>query len=535
MKNKQKEIERKIMEVFDDGSELLIESDEDGLLRIKGHAILSDCHLNVSLQRRSEEDLTSADAKPLKVKPLYSGTVSMISPEDGKVLLSEAKRRSKEAKGKAYLNKDIYASNHIRCNSTNIDTIAGKLRLEADKLLLANKEQYMQMSLKFMSPDKLTPHIAMNMYVNDFINLVYGSSPPERNDKRKRDIKRVFSMLPNKPMHIIKQREIKAIIEQHHIVAEVVNLGYLFWDYLIQYKKCRGKNPFPDRSTREASLETKNKRAFNTQEFSDDIFEKMITLINRSLNSIYCVLVLMLSGFTWEDILPLTWGDIEFVKKYTDFSIIHIRKDRIAVSKHDFSRPAIPDAALYLKRVYDKLCREHGEETVKGWHIASDEQDRSKKLDRESISEKANNMLVLAGFQESLSLYGRPGSREPIPLTLLRTNYERKLKSKCGLSDDPDTYHFLAGLMYKSSTFVNYESHTSPEAQYRLYTILKPFSVKKAITKPKELKKKNGSQIFTAAPKNNHEVTRVIGKIHVKHGDRIVIRCAHGVWGRISG
>ena len=519
---------------FDDVEELKYQVDDEGLVIVKGIAVLNDIFLKITIRRREGADVISPDNNSLSAKPLYRGTISMISPLDGSVLLSEAKKRAKEAANKQYKDKDIYASINYRCNTADMDVIASTLRRQVDKLLLENEEQHTEMRLKYMSPEKLTPLLASTKYVDGFLAMVYPSSSPERNNKRSQTIQKIFTKLPNKPMRKLRARDISALIEHDHITAENVKLCHIFWTYLLESGKCSGKNPFPDAPVREPSVETMNKKMFTTLEISDNVFAKMFELINKKLSTLYCALVLLISGFTMDDILPLKWGDIVFVQGYDDFAIVHIRKESVVISKHDYSRPAIPDTAMYLKKAYDVLCTEYGTETVKNWNIAASETSRSKPADRKLITETANNLLVRAGYVGRLTAPGRSGEKEPIPITLLRKNYQRMLYTKCGLNDDPDTYSFLASIQLKSSTYINYESHTSPEAQYRLYTILKSISIENKLRKPTALRETKECLVYTATPITNHEVVRVIGDIVLKPGEKIIIRCPHGVTGRIQ-
>ena len=108
------------------------------------------------------------------------------------------------------------------------------------------------------------------------------------------------------------------------------------------------------------------------------------------------------------------------------------------------------------------------------------------------------------------------------------------LISKAGLKDDADTYHFLAGLVYRSSTYTNYESHTSPEAQYRLYTILQSLNVEKPIRQITERHCTEDKLVYRAVPKTNHEATQVLGTIVLRPGEEIRVRVPHGITGRIE-
>lgn len=86
----------------------------------------------------------------------------------------------------------------------------------------------------------------------------------------------------------------------------------------------------------------------------------------------------------------------------------------------------------------------------------------------------------------------------------------------------------------RSSTYTHYESHTSPEAQYRLYTILKALELEKPIRRATAHRATNDGYVYTATPKTNHEVAQVFGTITLQPGERIKIVCPHGVTGRIE-
>ena len=515
-----------------DIEELKFKFDQNGdIVSIKGKAVLNDLIFKITVNRRSA-DITP-DAEPLTVKPLYRGTISMLSPENGSVLLSETLRRKYEAEGKTYKNKDIYASVPFRCNSIDREEIAFTLRKQIDKLILRDGEQHAELLFKWITPDQLTPALASAKYVDTFLNVAYPSSPPERNDLRKRSIQKVFSKLPDRPMCKIKARDVNAIISTEHITDENVRLCHLFWEYLLSSRRCSGSNPLPLESNREPSAEAKDRKAFTPTEFGWDVFTKMFSIISQNLNSICCAIVLLISGFSVDDILALTWDDIEFVDGFDDFAIIHIRKEYKAAAKHDFSRPTTPDAALYLRRVYDYLCKTYSTENVGSWHVAADAASPERQLEKNALNVAANDLLIRAGYKGRLITAGRPGSNSSSPTSLLTSNYRHKLISTCGLQNDPDTFNFLSGLPFNSSTYTNYESHTSPEAQYRLYTILKPLSVERKLKPPAAPRTAENRTIFTAVPDNNHSVAQLVGSIQLNPGETIKISVPHGVTGRI--
>lgn len=152
-------------------------------------------------------------------------------------------------------------------------------------------------------------------------------------------------------------------------------------------------------------------------------------------------------------------------------------------------------------------------------------------MPKKVLGEVANDLLVLAGYDFTVRKPGRPADAQAtLALRVLTENYHRMLITKAGLANDADTRYFLEGRVLRSSTYINYESHTSPEAQYRLYKILLPVSVEKKI-KPSSNK---GKSTFSATPKTNHEVAQVTGQIRLKPGEAITIRIPSGVTGPID-
>lgn len=254
----------------------------------------------------------------------------------------------------------------------------------------------------------------------------------------------------------------------------------------------------------------------------------MFEILNRSISAINVIIALLASGFPLRDLRLLSWSDIQFMQE-EDYAVAHLKKDYRGISKHDYTRPLIPDVALYLRKVYKYLCKEYGKDAVSKMKIIPDDMENS------FIANEVRNVLVRAGYCGTFTTPGRPrDGEEPIPNRILQTNYQSMLISKAGLGDDPDTFSFLSGLNYKSSTFINYESHTSPDAMKRLYTILQPVSTEKRSKKKSGMMSAGEKVIYTFVPETNHEVVGVKGVITCPPGAQVKIRVSHGVTGVIS-
>lgn len=532
---KKKTEEAKAKEAFSklgDISELEFKLDDEGILTIIGFAIVDNVVLKIRIHRRnvSADESSTSSHKPGKTPRMYDGTISIIDPNRNAVMLSEAKKRKKEEKGKAYNDKDIYASIGYRCNYANYDEMASILMKRIETLIEENKDQLKLADEKYRNPELVTPDYAIK-YADTFLSLMYPNS--KDNSRRKNAIKSVFSGW-QVPFSQLRKKDVESRYAEKKVTMENQKLLFDFTNYLSSTSKIVCKQVFPGAESREMTQAQLEKEAFTTAELSNDVFAEFFRLMNKTISFINCGIALMASGLSQKQILSLKWGDIRFMKGYSDFVIVPILRDDILEAKHDFSRPVIPDTALYLNEVYKSLCKKYAKEAVDEWYVAADDSDHSMPTDGKVLGTEARNLLVRAKYVPRPSKPGEKLDESMISFRCLQEFYLRMLMSKAGLANDDDTLYFLAGHLLKSSTFINYESHTSPEAQYRLYKVLKPCSVEHPIKKRVKNSCHNGMTTYEFCPDTNHEAVRITGKIVLKPGETLTIRIPSGVIGRID-
>lgn len=531
---KKKTEEEKAKEPFSklgDISGLEFELDDEGISKIKGDAVIENIILHIRIYRyKKTKGSNTSSHKSGKSQRMYDGTISIIDLGTNKVMLSETKKRKKEEKGKTYSNKDIYASIRYRCNYANYHKMASILLKRIETLIEENEDQLNFTAEKYRNPDLVTPDYAIK-YADKFLSIMYPNS--KDNSRRKNAIKSVFYGW-EVPFSTLRKKDVESRYAEKMVTMENQKLLSDFMKYLSANGKIVYKSVFPGAESREMSIKQLEKQAFTTPELSDDVFAEFFRLMNKTISFVNCGIALMASGLSQKQILSLKWGDIRFMKGYTDFVIVPILRDDILEAKHDFSRPLIPDTALYLNKVYKSLCKEHKKEDVDGWYVAADDSDHSGPMDGKVLSTEARNLLVRAKYVPRPSKPGEKLDESMISFRCLQEFYLRMLISKAGLANDDDTLYFLAGHLLRSSTFINYESHTSPEAQYRLYKILKPCSVEYPIEKRVKNSCRNGMTTYEFCPDTNHEAVRITGKIVLKPGETLTIRIPSGVIGRID-
>ena len=517
---------------FDDVADVEVTKDDEGIVKIKGVALYRDVQVKITVTRRDNVlDSLKCGKKITSADPLYKGTVSLLSPEGrGEVLISELKKREK---GEGAKRKDLYATVPFRSNSIDSKALGADIFERANKLIDENRDQLNIYALQYLTPNQVTATFVVDNFLDAFLREAYPNSSAETQKHRKNRIKRVFLQLRNVPLCKIRSKEANALARAD-AASDTGELCALFYDYLINEGKVCGKNPFTQYE-KDLSLDQRNKKAFAAKSLDDAVFQELIRLANKDLLPLYCGVLLLASGFSLSEIRKLKWKDIGFAADYPDYATIGIRRDQLLLAKHDFSRPAIPDVAMYLHSVYQKLLEMSSPEDLAKRYVVTCSDAGDKPAENKEIILAANNLLIRAGYKDSLVALGRPAKdEEAIPISLLQSHYRHMLISKAGLKDDADTYHFLAGLVYRSSTYTNYESHTSVEAQYRLYTILQPLSVEKPIRQIAERHQDKDKLVYRAVPKTNHEAVQVLGQIILRPGEYIRIRVPHGVTGRVE-
>lgn len=509
-----------IRQAFADAEELTIDQDKEGILSLKGIVVVEGISFRVSITRSASGNSNAQhETSSPKYRYLYTGTISTLDPATTMVMQSEKKRRAKEEKGLEYKPKDIYATAKYRCDSAEPQKIAAAILDRIAALIRQDRSQLDQAMMRAMTPDQLSLPFAAEQYAADFLRRAYPNAAPEKNAKYLSQLQRTLSKFPATPIAKLGKRQVNVILNEIHATGEAVRLCFLFVEYLLEMRKCSGSNPF----TMPDARKPRGKNALAQQELGDAVFKKLFELLNKKISRMEVIIALAASGFSLADIKDMRWDDLEIIPGCKDFIIAHIQREYAAISKHDFSRPIIPDSALLIRKAIRAL---NADGDLSGQNIWP------KDLDNKSVNNEIRNLLVRAGFAGELSSPGRPTEEDvDIPAGILQNNYKRMLYAKGGLKDDPDTFNFLCGTMYNSSTFTSYESHTEVASMLRLYQFLQPLSTEKKLDRVSGYRSEGEKTVFEAWPETNHEAAHLWGIVRLKPGQRLVIVCSHGAQG----
>ena len=510
-----------IRSVFDDGTGLDIAVKAGEILAIHGLAEYNSITARLSIERKD----TGA---------LYRGTISIINPATGRVLVSEVKRRARTEAGKPTDDRYCYASEEVKCNSNDPKFLADSIKQHITSLIEENLEQLKGALRVALPPDVITPFLAAQLYVEDFLSRNYPDSPPENNHRRAATIRKYCGLMANLPMRDFTAKDIDRFVRQHKISDDHYRLLSGFWSHSLRTKVYSGELPFTTENHRKRiSYDTQNRKASIAETLTSEQLSKAFELINHEdiPKGIHCGFALIASGFTPEDALEKTWRDIAF-RRATDRAWVNHQRPELAGSMHDFSRPMAPESARFLRKVRNYLRANYGDAYL-DWPIVFDGlPPNNKAFDTKTLTSAIRNLLIRAGVPNDMFDSGKY-TRESVAVALLHNTYEHHLRFVCGLNSDDDTREYLLGHKLRSSTFTAYVCHTDSTAQEHLHTALQPMAAPRKYIAPKSPQPSPGRAINAFFPDMTNQRVHVTARIKLGPRESLSIQCPHGVIGTV--
>ncbi len=214
--------------------------------------------------------------------------------------------------------------------------------------------------------------------------------------------------------------------------------------------------------------------------------------------------------------------------------VIHFIQPNRAGALHNYSRPCIPQCAMVLRKAYHQLRENYGKTALAKMPVAGMLSDPTRTIDQETLVKHARKMLRQAGAEEmqmrQVQAQHKRDPRVAISTRLLHNTYEYNLYHRCGLEMRSGTAQFLLGYsVVNDVTSNNYTSFTSPEAQERLYTILRVLRPEKSIDPPTSpVSLDNGKEQYTAAPPSTARVAGAVFTVLLLPDQHFRIACPHG-------
>lgn len=402
----------------------------------------------------------------------------------------------------------------------------------AERLYSENSELIQMQVSQSARPDTITPNIAAQLKAPACVSLKHNRASEKEREKYVKRIRNCCAKLPEKPMKDYSKGEIKRWCEELNIGDSEKKELKAFWQYCIEHGVCSGKNPVEEPVKKRMTGAANKAKAMRIVELDSQMVEELYKLLNNPLTDANVGVGLMLSGFDPKHIVSLKWNDIVFHKE-EDFVVVRLFKDIGVNATKNYSRPAVPRVAIMLRKHYLNVFNEVGEDKIKDCYVVRNMRSKQSPYRAQYLVQEATRLINLAGISfRTLDAMRNEDRSFAAARKILYNTYCRHILDNCRLNEDIGTANFLLGKSFGlDTTSSSYTSFTAPEAQYRLYSILKILQEQRKIKRPKELKESNDRIVLTYAPNYTGEYVGITGTISLAPGEEIVIKCPHGVKG----
>ena len=504
------------MELWDDKRSNLTPTTADSG-RYTGFLMLHELEFRFSLNRKST------------AKHLYRGTISAISPEDGKVLKYETQNAGQ--KSTTAVSAEVY------CNSGSLDAIQSAITEAALRLYANHTPTIYRAQYGASRPETITPALAAHLYGENYINISHSSSSTERKKAIYNKLLKCYTAMPPIAMSQFSMKKMSAFLKGHAFGKKILRDLAGFWDYCIAKGHCTGGSPFQLLQKRRISAKAHKNRAMSasvlSEQTQDALFAKALT--HPDGPTISAVLQLW-AGLDPKEIETLRWKDILFDEAEPDYVRVVLYHPDTAGYTHIYTRPVFPQAAriLWLRREQIK-SEFRTENALQNAPVASTLSDIRVPLKSEDIVKRSSTLLRDCGvLEETFAHLKEPGMA--VSRRLFKNTYRSNLIQKCGLADDPYTVKFLCGESLSGDTSSDhYISFTDEDASYHLYTLMHILAPEKRYdTAPITQQDEKGKTVeYTINPYSSRHCAAVECRLVLMPGETFMMECTHGVTGDV--
>ena len=467
----------------------------------------------------------------------YTGRVSVLSPESGKVLqlTGKARRQRINSYQRKHGNVNIDTPHCKQCavfkdikfNGDNVDAVKSHIEETAKRLFAENAVLLNSLLRSVCTPETITPSEAAQLYAEQFIAEDGKKISQKTADAHISRLTNACAALPNRAMKVISQPEIAAAVKKDNISNRGQRLLNRFWKYLLEKGLCTGVNPVPSNAQQKISTKLLQARAANPAVLDLDMCDKLFTLIMQHPPSgCDCGVALML----WGRVPPsegLVWGDILFDPGDASLARMRITKSNNAGATHDYTRPLFPQAALILRDRYHSLQSRYKPKKLRTMPIISQDTNPAKAMGRNVVLQCANKRLRDIGVKEETFRCWR-APKSAVSERIMFNTYDFLLQNNCGLADDPATVHFLQGKPLGDVTSDHYTSFTEPAAAKRMHIAQMAVQPLMKIIEPPANTDNGISTTYFSPPDTRSTVAADI-TLCIPPGGHVSVECLNGV------
>lgn len=474
----------------------------------------------------------------------YRGRISAISLEDGTVLQVKGAERSKRLKDidgdlTERQKRDLLA---IRCEfyskTDRQDDVMAIVSKKVMQLYFAHASQLTRHAEKSIRADQIDLQTAVGIYGEQFLRDYQRKNPKMKKttlEQYGRNLKKNCTDFPAmKPMcEITEQMAGKATKEFSHQAVKVL---FLFWAYCLNRGHCTGACPVEAKSNRKkrksaAALQRKAQIPAVIPTAVDERLCQML-LQDAAEDGLSCATALeRYGGFSPNDIIKLTWGDILFDSNDPDCVRVRHIIEGNAGATHDYTRPIMVQGARILHARHNKLLESFKEEQLKKLPVVSKAGDLPEAATVDEIVRHDRQRLRFAGLDDLFfDVLKEP--RVAVSRKLLHNSYEYDLYHKCGLTSGSADALFLCSKSLRGDvTGDHYTSMTDRHGQELLYARLKLAGPAEPIPK-QEITGDEKSAVI--APEATDQVVDAKIVVTIPPGGRIDLSSRYGCNGSFS-
>ena len=513
---------------------------EDGeLKKASGQYTYSDCLFPYSVR------------SPPNGKTPYEVHIRLLSPETGKTLQVEGKRRQKKKKTFSAKEQKMFedgkqveklnATTTVYIRDGTEATVKAAVKKGAERLYRQNYHT-IKKALKNMASAASIHALAMyHTYGKEFFLTFYTKNKASTRKEKQNALESICAGLDDKPIDELTTTDLHTV---YQTLAKSKATG-LFAMAEKFFEFCCGKaytGPNPVTKYLEASAAKKGKKspggdkAEKIHRIDQDKEEPLRKQIKKKIGTQFAMVILLAidAGLNVKEIQELKWKDVLIDGVGMDRTVqIRIFHPEYTGGTQNYTRPLLPAGRQLLLSHYDQLREKHTARALEKMYVVPDANDPKKQATTSAITSHIRSELL----QSKIALYGVKNDKHPggAGIILCNEHYRHMLQEQCGIDSTSADMTFLTGGEIKQITDDYYVSYIGTDGERRLEGTVRRDSrcaPEPVLAKPiTERKTKDGNVEKTLHASGADKLIGCIGKVVIPPGGQLYIYSEYGLQG----
>ena len=488
---------------------------------------------------------------PPNGKTPYEVHIRLLSPETGKTLQVEGKRRQKKKKTFSAEDQKMFedgkqveklnATTTVYIRDGTEATVKAAVKKGAERLYRQNYHT-IKKALKNMASAASIHALAMyHTYGKEFFLTFYTKNKASTRKEKQNALESICAGLDDKPIDELTTTDLHTV---YQTLAKSKATG-LFAMAEKFFEFCRGKaytGPNPVTKYLEASAAKKGKKspggdkAEKIHRIDQDKEELLRKQIKKKIGTQFAMVILLAidAGLNVQGIQELKWKDVLIDGVGMDRTVqIRIFHPEYTGGTQNYTRPLLPAGRQLLLSHYDQLREKHTARALEKMYVVPDANDPQKQATTSAITSHIRSELL----QSKIALYGVKNDKHPggAGIILCNEHYRHMLQEQCGIDSTSADMTFLTGGEIKQITDDYYVSYIGTDGERRLEGTVRRDSrcaPEPVLAKPiTERKTKDGNVEKTLHASGADKLIGCIGKVVIPPGGQLYIYSEYGLQG----